>query len=32
MTINKIDVDFKTDVLTAYVDLETVYGRLNMYV
>ena len=30
--INKIDVDFKTDVLTAYVDLETVYGRLNMYV
>ena len=30
--INKIDVDFKTDVLTAYVDLETIYGRLNMYV
>ena len=30
--INKIDVDFKTDILTAYVDLETVYGRLNMYV
>ena len=30
--INKIDIDFKTDVLTAYVDLETVYGRLNMYV
>ena len=30
--ISKIDVDFKTDVLTAYVDLETVYGRLNMYV
>ena len=30
--INKIDVDFKADILTAYVDLETVYGRLNMYV
>ena len=30
--INKIDVDFKTDILTAYVDLETIYGRLNMYV
>ena len=30
--INKIDVDFKTDILTAHVDLETVYGRLNMYV
>ena len=30
--INKIDVDFKKDVLTAYVDLETVYGRLDMYV
>ena len=30
--INKIDIDFNTDVLTAYVDLETVYGRLNMYV
>ena len=30
--INKIDVEFSKDVLTAYVDLETVYGRLDMYV
>ena len=30
--INKIDVEFNKDVLTAYVDLETVYGRLDMYV
>ena len=30
--INKIDIDFNADILTAYVDLETVYGRLNMYV
>ena len=30
--INKIDVEFNKDILTAYVDLETVYGRLDMYV
>lgn len=30
--INKIDVEFSKDILTAYVDLETVYGRLDMYV
>ena len=30
--INKIDVEFNKDVLTAYVDLETVYGRLDIYV
>lgn len=30
--INKIDINFKNDTLTAYVDLETVYGRLNVNV
>ena len=30
--INKIDIEFSKDVLTAYVDLETVYGRLDIYV
>ena len=30
--INKIDVEFNKDILTAYVDLETVYGRLDVYV
>ena len=30
--INKIDVEFNKDVLTAYVDLETIYGRLDIYV
>ena len=30
--INKINVDFNKDVLTAYIDLDTVYGRINMYV
>ena len=30
--INKIDVEFNKDVLTAYVDLETIYGRLDVYV
>ena len=30
--INKIDVEFSKDVLTAYVDLESVYGRLDIYV
>ena len=30
--INKIDVKFNKDVLTAYVDLETIYGKLDIYV
>ena len=30
--INKIDVEFNKDVLTAYVDLETIYGKLDIYV
>ena len=30
--INKINVEFDTDILTAEIDLETIYGRLNMYV
>jgi hypothetical protein len=30
--INKIKVDFNKDVLSVEVDLETIYGRVNMYV
>ena len=30
--INSITVDFNKDILTAHVDLETIYGRINMYV
>ena len=30
--INKIDVEFNKDVLTAYIDLETIYGKLDIYV
>ena len=30
--INKIDIEFSKDVLTAYIDLESVYGRLDIYV
>ena len=30
--INKINVYFNKDILTAEIDLDTVYGRINMYV
>ena len=30
--INKINVEFDTDILTAEIDLDTIYGRINMYV
>ena len=30
--INSITVDFDKDILTAHVDLDTVYGRISMYV
>ena len=30
--INRINVDFNKDVLTAEIDLETIYGRINMYI
>ena len=30
--INKINVEFDTDILTAEIDLDTIHGRINMYV
>ena len=32
VSIKNIDVSFERDILKVYVDLETVYGRLDMYV